>query len=273
MICLSFNKIKRTTIINLFFIIVVSNNVYSQKNELYNDYGSFGINVDMNQHFSNSNTIYNHLDTPVTFNPRGTLYMSWGFNVVAYKTSHFIHKIGFNISYNAFGFDTNYEAGQVSMLPEGTTVKSWYWFGDYTNYSISLISEYAFQTKAKNGFVLISNIMPTYWKREVSGDASRNYGFNTIVFEIEEKKPTFFIKQQIGIGYYIHTKPLLIEPFIHYTHCFTMSWKGKVTLGNILDRPYSSVIGKFSQRGDYISFGFNLYPEKIKVRLKKYSEK
>jgi len=240
-----------------FMLAVITFSAKAQNSANYLDnYTFFGIHSSFN-YYSKGETNYNVNDSPVLVSHNNFKSYSLGIIFQAYKTDKFNFQIGikgqhiyevenYHIDKNQFNNPVPYYDWQI--LTDS----------DDMIYSITLKTEYLITNK----LFIFTSIIPGYYK-EYGGNGLSIRNNIEIFTEVPANKDWFHFNTEIGIGIYVPTKFILIQPYIYYNKSFRNIWEGSIKIKGIKERDYTEINGDFEQSGNYIGFGLNLYPKKF----------
>jgi len=249
-------KLNKVITVGFMLTVIIFTAKAQNKTNYLDNYTFFGIHSSFN-YYSKGVTNYNVNDSPVTIQYDNMPSASFGVIFQVYKAGKFNFQIGFNgrliSEFEKFHIDKNQFNNPVPYYDWQTVTSS-----DDMIYNIPIRAEYL----VSNKLFIYTSIVPGYYE-EFGGNGYRRKNDIEITTEIPANNDWFHFNTEIGVGLYIPTKYVLIQPYLYYNKSYRNIWEGSIKIEGIKEREYTEINGEYNQSGNHIGFGLNFYPKKF----------
>jgi len=204
-------------------------------------------------YFAKGKTTMNVSNSPVTMYPDHVASLEIGGNILLFNKSKFLVYTGmfyrylFNNVYYHIDEDQN------------TIITDWYMLSNSGEKIVSfpLRLEYLFYKKYFMYTAGSFGFFRNYGGLTGNGDS----GITILQYETITKN-WFYFNMEIGIGKYLKTKYILLQPYIYYNKSFHNILEEKILITGIKNRGYTEIRGKMEQSGNFVGIGLNIFPKK-----------
>lgn len=204
-------------------------------------------------YFAKGKTTMNVSNSPVNLYPNRVVSFELGSYIQVYKNKKILIYSGifFRQLYDNIFYHIDND--------QNVLYNDWYFFSDSGEYIVSfpLRLEYLFYKKyfmyTTGSFGFFRNYGGlTYNKR----NKIEIFRYSSIT------KNWFYFNMEIGIGKYLKTKYILLQPYIYYNKSFHNILEEKILITGIKNRGYTEIRGKMEQSGNFVGIGLNIFPKK-----------